>query len=484
MVDKIKDVENKIDDYFEIVSKSYEALHDGAMAAHVDITAQLGEHTAKMLNELIKQYNRDKASAGFLTDLIISVVAGPILGHLLELGMKRWVRNSLKTREEDIAALKNMNKDADLGTMKPEGRDLDNMKKSLRQDLKVAEENLTARKNFYEFTTPLLNDIIQVVMPNSIKALFGFNHEINKTAIDDIYVKHTVANYSATISSVRDNIYSYVKMQNGFNDLWRKTYKKLVNVFSENDEIISEFNRYFDNRLKLLDNGAPNYILTIKKQYQEMLEAFFWILYLGKPMKWKSDKKPEHEFEKIDLGEYQIKEVPSTWGGEGYNVSPKGENYSAWIPSEQYVSGAGGQQLKDIAYRRPELYVYRLKFNIPRHLMFYLVTRFHENFGNLSFYDSVKKMKQQAIGKLSGYGIDVAKPVTKSEIRSLSYPDLFYYNWTSPYIAPTEPAGVMLIDWFKSLDKQLTTNNILSKILDGKGLGTMEKNFELSPLSQ
>ena len=33
---------------------------------------------------------------------------------------------------------------------------------------------------------------------------------------------------------------------------------------------------------------------------QEMLEGFFWILYLGKPTKWKSDKKPEHEFEKID----------------------------------------------------------------------------------------------------------------------------------------------------------------------------------------
>ena len=53
-------------------------------------------------------------------------------------------------------------------------------------------------------------------------------------------------------------------MQNSFNDLWRRTYKKLVNIFSENDEIISEFNRYFDNRLKLLDNGAPNYLLTIK----------------------------------------------------------------------------------------------------------------------------------------------------------------------------------------------------------------------------
>ena len=308
VVDKLKDVENKIDDYFEIVSKSYEALHDGSMAAHLDITAQLGEDTAKRLNDLIKQYNRDKASAGFLTDLIISVVAGPILGHFLELGMKRWVRNSLKTREEDIAALRNMKRDADLGTMKPEGRDLDSVKKSLRQDLNVDEENLTARRNFYEFTTPLLNDIIQVVMPNSIKALLGFDHERNKSTISEVYVKQTMANYSATISKVRDNIYSYVKMQNNFNDLWRRTYKKLVNIFSENDEIISEFNRYFDNRLKLLDNGAPNYLLTIKNQYQEMLEGFFWILYLGKPTKWKSDKKPEHEFEKINLGEYHIKE--------------------------------------------------------------------------------------------------------------------------------------------------------------------------------
>ena len=103
-------------------------------------------------------------------------------------------------------------------------------------------------------------------MPNSIKALLGFDHERNKSTISEVYVKQTMANYSATISKVRDNIYSYVKMQNSFNDLWRRTYKKLVNIFSENDEPISEFNRYFDNRLKLLDNGAPNYLLTIKNR--------------------------------------------------------------------------------------------------------------------------------------------------------------------------------------------------------------------------
>ena len=41
-----------------------------------------------------------------------------------------------------------MKRDADLGTMKPEGRDLDSVKKSLRQDLNVDQENLTARRNF------------------------------------------------------------------------------------------------------------------------------------------------------------------------------------------------------------------------------------------------------------------------------------------------------------------------------------------------
>ena len=89
-----------------------------------------------------------------------------------------------------------MKRDVDLGTMKPEGRDLDSVKKSLRQDLNVDQENLTARRNFYEFTTPLLNDIIQVVMPNSIKALLGFDHERNKSTISEVYVKQTMANYS------------------------------------------------------------------------------------------------------------------------------------------------------------------------------------------------------------------------------------------------------------------------------------------------
>jgi hypothetical protein len=482
MADKAKDVENKIEEYFGIVSKSYVALYEAAMAAHQDIIAQLGEDTARRLNELIKQYNRDKASAGFLTDLIISVVAGPILGHLIELGMKRWVRNTLKTREEDIAVLKNMNRDANLGTMKPEGRDLDNMKKTLRQDLKIAEENLAARKNFYEFTTPLLNDVVQVVMPNSIKEFLGFNHEKNKSTIGEIYAKQTMANYSATISKVRDNVYSYVNMQNDFNDLWRRTYKQLVNIFSENDEIISGFNKYFDSRLKLLDGGS-NYTGTIKTQYQELLEAFFWILYLGKPTKWKNDKPPGYEFEKIDLEEYQI-ELEIAGERTGYNVNPKGADYGTWIPPEYTESPGGYPEGGQVLARRPELFVYRSKFNIPRNLLSYLVMRFHDNFGNMSFYDSIKKMKQQAMRKSSGYGIDAAMPVTKDQIRRLTLADLLPQNFQSPYIEPTDPAGILLISWFKSLDEKLTTNNTLSKILDGKALGTMEKNFELTPLSK
>jgi hypothetical protein len=473
MVDKAKNVERKIDDYFGIVSKSYYALYEAAIAAHQDITAQLGEETARRLDALIKQYNRDKASAGFLTDLIISVVAGPILGHLIELGMKRWVRNTLKTREEDIAALKNMNRDANLGTMKPEGRDLDNMKKTLRQDLKVAEENLAARKNFYEFTTPLLNDVVQVVMPNSIKEFLGFDHEKNKSAIGEIYAKQSMANYSATISKVRDNIYSYVNMQNDFNELWRKTYKQLVNIFSENDEIISGFNKYFDNRLNLL-RGASNYTLTIKNQYQELLEAFFWILYLGKPTKWKNNKAPGYELELVMTGERE----------PGYNVSPKGADYSTWVPPEYTESPGGYPEGGQALARRPELFVYRSKFNVPRQLLSYLVMRFHDNFGNISFYDSVKKMKIQAMGKKSGYGIDAAMPVTSDQIRRLTLADLLPENFQSQYIEPTDPAAIMLISWFKNLDEKLTTNNTLSKILDGKRLGTMEKNFELTPLSR
>lgn len=78
-------------------------------------------------------------------------------------------------------------------------------------------------------------------------------------------------------------------------------------------------------------------------------------------------------------------------------------------------------------------------------------------------------MKQQVMRKSSGYGIDTAMPVTADQIKSLTIFDLTPMNLQSPYIEPTDPAGVLLISWFKSLDEQLTTNNTLSKILDGKG---------------
>ena len=183
----------------------------------------------------------------------------------------------------------------------------------------------------------------------------------------------------------------------------------------EKDLQISGFNKYFDSRLKLLDGGS-NYTGTIKTQYQELLEAFFWILYLGKPTKWKNDKPPGYEFEKIDLEEYQI-ELEIAGERTGYNVNPKGADYGTWIPPEYTESPGGYPEGGQVLARRPELFVYRSKFNIPRNLLSYLVMRFHDNFGNMSFYDSIKKMKQQPGKDLVLWGsISLAQDIMKANI--------------------------------------------------------------------
>ena len=91
-----------ISEYYSHNEKIYDAMNtairDAIDNVHLQITAVL----TVQIRQIIDQINENTATTGFLLDLVISALAGPVIGHLVQGLGKKYVKYFVNKRKRDV----------------------------------------------------------------------------------------------------------------------------------------------------------------------------------------------------------------------------------------------------------------------------------------------------------------------------------------------------------------------------------------------
>jgi hypothetical protein len=195
-------LENLITPYYDRRKEVYGIIGQAIRDAMDDVGKQILRKEIADLREQIKLINDNSASPGFLVDLAITAILGPVGGHLAVGLTGRFVRSMVKNRKRNLAiAKKTMNDRENFGALlltltdptahakKRNQKVNDNLVKKISEwaDMKELHERATTIQEYVDYYSPAGCDIIQALLPKMAEKFLSKKE--TSSALNSIYNK-------------------------------------------------------------------------------------------------------------------------------------------------------------------------------------------------------------------------------------------------------------------------------------------------------
>src|SRR5215204_3412944 len=308
-----EELKGLIDDYYTARKENHSKIVRAATKGINAVAQQVTHYNMleiKKIRAILESPKREGSQTGFVIDLLIACIMGPIIGHYFERLGQRFVGQNLANRTRDLDISTNLLRDENVKTLirkfnqssaaaikelDPEAtkkaygminrslaKHIDELRTEVLTNLKKTAVAVSAQE-FVMKHSAAANDVFQSTFAKIFEL---FHQRYNEGTTKSIYDKDEgdPGNAFSVMDRIGREVRVYYDKVNELDEVFRKFYLALHNI-SFDEETLSNQIRYFKNQKGVRDKNIPE-PGKLETMFEEFFEAVMWIIYLGDPYKW------------------------------------------------------------------------------------------------------------------------------------------------------------------------------------------------------